>query len=303
MISRMNPEESFAAIVDGLLQKPRVFSLPGRVRICLRGPDAERYLNGQLSNTVKGIPPLAPRLGCLLSAKGRVQFVVQYWKTSDGEFVLEAPLSEEEPLLARLEKYLVADDVEVSAAAAAPSWHRLGAAAADLPRGFAIDRLGLPGIDFPAPDVLENPARFGTELSTGEQEILRICHGIPSKENEFLAERFPSEAALDRRAVDFHKGCYLGQEVVSRLESVGQAKWKLIRFLCSGDTPPATGLSRWFVGADEISLDVTSVEPLPQSAGFVGLAFAPSKANLKDCVLHASQTQSSDLKIQPCEIF
>jgi len=35
---------------------------------------------------------------------------------------------------------------------------------------------------------------------------------------------------------------------------------------------------------------------------FVGLAFVPSKADLKDCVLHASQTQSSDLKIHPCEI-
>jgi folate-binding protein YgfZ len=68
-----------------------------------------------------------------------------------------------------------------------------------------------------------------------EIELLRIEHGVPRWGSELTADTLPQEARLEQSSVDFDKGCYVGQEVVSRLRSVGHVNRLLHRF--SGSLP------------------------------------------------------------------
>ena len=63
-----------------------------------------------------------------------------------------------------------------------------------------------------------------TKIPTEEWRVLLIRSGVPESGLEITGEEFPAELGVDQWAVDFHKGCYLGQEVVSRIESVGRVK-------------------------------------------------------------------------------
>ena len=97
-----------------------------------------------------------------------------------------------------------------------------------------IRRLGTEGIDLPsAPESL-------MEAGSQEIELLRIERGIPRWGNELSEETLPQEAGLDRIAVDFKKGCYVGQEVVSRIHSVGRVNRHLRGFVGNFDPSRAS---------------------------------------------------------------
>ena len=68
------------------------------------------------------------------------------------------------------------------------------------------------------------------EISARELSLMKLRHGIPESGFEITGQEFPSELGLDRWAVDFKKGCYLGQEIISRIESVGKTKNQLMLF-------------------------------------------------------------------------
>ncbi len=79
------------------------------------------------------------------------------------------------------------------------------------------------------------------EARSDEIELLRIERGIPRWGNELSEDTLPQEAGLDEMAVDFKKGCYVGQEVVSRIHSVGRVNRRLCGFV--GDFEPRHGHS------------------------------------------------------------
>ena len=64
-------------------------------------------------------------------------------------------------------------------------------------------------------------------IDVGIWEKLSVLSGIPKAGCEIIGNEFPSDLGSDKWAVDFRKGCYLGQEIVSRIENVGQTKKKL----------------------------------------------------------------------------
>ena len=68
-------------------------------------------------------------------------------------------------------------------------------------------------------------------ISDEVAECIRIEGGAPRWGAELTEETLPPEAGLDRTAVDFHKGCYIGQEVISRIESVGHVNRRLAGFV------------------------------------------------------------------------
>ena len=205
------------------------FEISDRVLFQLVGPDATRYLNGQVSIDVTRLTPRAARPACLLTAKGKLCALVQIWR-DDEKLLVECDAALAESVHARLERYLIADDARLEAVEiSSPRFHIF---CGEAPAGaLRIDRTGRPGFD-----TAERPTSL--PVATPEQlAILRIIHGQPSWGLEINEDTLPQEARLEETAVDFDKGCYVGQETVSRLKSVGRVNKRLHGFL---GTLPAT---------------------------------------------------------------
>ena len=203
------------------------FRIGPRARFVVSGSDALRYLNGQLTVDIARLEPESSRSALLLTAKGKICIPVFVVKHPDG-FLLEAPPELRDELAARLERYIIADDVVVTDDSVENAgFHVFGPPL----QKSTISRVGLPGTDLPTP-----PANV-TELTPDEVELLRIAAGIPAWSRELDADTLVQEARMDHASVDFDKGCYVGQEVVSRLKSVGRVNRLLHGFLAEGNCP------------------------------------------------------------------
>lgn len=199
------------------------FRIGPRARFSVCGPDARRYLNGQVTIDVGKIPESTSRSACLLTAKGKICAVGFVWARG-ADFLFEGPASIREELQARLERYLIADDVTVTDESREDAGvHVFGSAFPAV--GRRISRLGIPGYD------IEAPPGGAIEASDDEIDTLRILHGVPGWGTEIDTDTLVQEVRLEETSVDFDKGCYVGQEVVSRLKSVGRVNRRLHGFL------------------------------------------------------------------------
>ena len=151
------------------------------------------------------------------------------WNDADA-IIIEGDGSLEESLLARLERYAVADDVGFEVMPQELQRCHIFGRFPLREEGMRVNRMGVGGFD-----LLKPPGDL-PEASPEEIELLRIERGIPSWGNELSEETLPQEAGLDKMAVDFNKGCYVGQEVVSRIHSVGRVNRRLCGFV--GDFDP-----------------------------------------------------------------
>ena len=209
------------------------FEVANRARFELRGPDAIRYLNGQVSIDIARLSPGKARPACLLTAKGKLCAPLLIWRQGDS-LIIEGPSELSQTIQARLERYIIADDVELLPAAQPdPLFHLLSSSPAP---SLAIDRIGLLGFD-----TTEKPVGL-PEFSSEEIEFLRINRGVAIWGRELTEDTLPQEARLEERAVDFDKGCYVGQETVSRLKSVGRVNKRLHGFLGSSKLPAGVSL-------------------------------------------------------------
>lgn len=260
---------------------PWIDLTPERLRFRITGADRVRYLNGQVTHDVRKTSPAKALPACLCHAKGRIEAEVFVTRDSaDESLLVDGPAELGDFLHARLEKYLVSDDCEiVDITAESRLWHvAWPLSTSQPPEAFRESlRLGVPGLDVwqigGAPAIEPGPP-----LDEATRERLRIRHGVPRWGRELLAgEVFPAEAGLDKWAVDFHKGCYVGQEVVSRIQSAGKVNRRLC--LLAGDgasaiPSPGDAVRLSATGPDLARL--TSVVPDDgENAGWLGLAFLP----------------------------
>ena len=201
------------------------FEVQGRARFQLSGPDATRYLNGQVSIDITRLQPLIARPACLLTAKGKLCALLQIWRDGDHLFI-ECDESLAETVQTRLERYLIADDARLEPLPMPPVLNHIFGI--EAPAGaLRINRTGLPGFD-------ASEKNASLSASTPEQlALLRIVHGQPAWGVEINEDTLPQEARFEDTAVDFDKGCYVGQETVSRLKSVGRVNKRLHGFLGS----------------------------------------------------------------------
>lgn len=219
-----------------LLTKARLeggfFYLSPRLLIRLAGKDRVRYLNGQISNDLRKLIPGEAMKACVLTPKGKLVALVQIMMDEEA-LLIEAEEALSEVLPARLERYIVADDVTIEVIAAPEKIHLFGSLLNDLEvqsaPGIIIERLGMLGKDIdvslvPSLSILSEKKSLPSEIL----EILRIERGVPRWGLELTAETLPPEARLEENSINYEKGCYLGQEVISRLRSVGHVN----RLLC-----------------------------------------------------------------------
>ncbi|MGJ8632527.1 MAG: YgfZ/GcvT domain-containing protein [Luteolibacter sp.] len=185
------------------------------------GPDAVRFLNGQVTQDVrKAVGCVLP--ACVTDAKGKLQFRVWIAGDDEGKVLVFCQKEMLEDLEARLTRYLIADDVEVR----------------DVSGEVSMD-----GFDFPG-------------LGMSEED--RVEAGLPKWGLELKEGMLPPEAGLDVTDISYNKGCYIGQEVISRIKSAGKVNRSLVKFGFLGDVEPGALVNN----EGKVCGEVTSVSGL-----------------------------------------
>ncbi|HWL52215.1 MAG TPA: glycine cleavage T C-terminal barrel domain-containing protein [Chthoniobacteraceae bacterium] len=241
-----------------------LFDLGNRLKFRLTGSDRVRYLNGQVSQNVQRIASSrdgAAHPGCVMNAKGKMNALV--WISADADALyLDAEASTEEyheELAMRLERYIISDDAELTdctgelglwhlfwGQTGRPEW--LAAWLETLPpeiRLLKATRYGREGLDLCGPRALVeglNPAPEMVRVSEATEEVFRIEQGVPRWGAELTEATLPDEAGLAESAIDYHKGCYIGQEVISRIKSVGRVNRHLVGFVSDRQLEPGAKL-------------------------------------------------------------
>lgn len=238
------------------------FGMPALLEF--RGPDAVRFLNGQLTQDVGLVTDGRKSLpACVTDAKGRLQFRVWITGSGDGALWVEGPADLADELEARLTRYLIADDVEVTPLAGKWSLVHFTGTPPDAPAGVMVResaRFNVPGVDWWIPAGMEIAFPTGFPLLMGDAlEAFRIAKGVPLWGRELNEGLLPPEAGLDASDISYHKGCYIGQEVISRIKSAGKVNKRLVR-LALGEGMPADCLPL-VDGEGRPAGNLTSVSP------------------------------------------
>lgn len=248
------------------MTQPQRIDLGTPALLEFRGPDAVRFLNGQMTQDARKVIGTDIALpSCITDAKGKLQFRV--WVHARGEaLIIEGPEGSNEAIEARLTRYLIADDVEVADLTGQWSLQHLTGFNGTLPDGVigrSSRRYLLDGIDCWVPVGKTLNALDEMPLLNGDAlESFRIAQGVPVWGKELSDGLLPPEAGLDTSDISYHKGCYIGQEVISRIKSAGKVNKRLTRFRFAADIP-IDGLQ--VVDADgKAAGELTSIAPLTE---------------------------------------
>ena len=264
--------------------------MPEGVRLRLSGADAFRYLNGQITRDLKALREHESLPACLLTPKGKLCALLLI--SLEGEdLIVESDSGVAETLPDRLGRYLVADDAEIVREPWSQRIHFFaGADEKVLPglQGCLVSRLGVPGKDVAAGGV---PPSDLTDPSI--VEILRIERGVPAWGKELTPETLPPEAGLDRTCIDYDRGCYPGQEVISRLKSIGRVNRLLHGFRGESLVPGAAIMTE---EGREIGL-ITSAAELPGAGESVALGYLPRGVSSALFVRHPLTGRSGPISI------
>ena len=278
-----------------------LIDLSNRAKIRVTGADRVRFLNGQLTNDLREAKPGQTTYACVLTAKGKLCADLFATPIEDA-FLLDYHPALREMLPARLEKYAIADDVEFSDQTDefclfhTPTPELPGTI---LPEGIVSqsNRFGIEGYDLLVPVTLKSvvPQLLKENVLQPEDvEVFRIERGIPEWGHELNEDVIPNEAGLDQRAISYTKGCYVGQEVISRLKSLGHVNRRLYgvqliegSLLTSGDKLlNESGQQTGFV---------TSAARSEQLGVWIGLAYVKRNFDQPGSRYHLQSPDNSDL--------
>ena len=183
------------------------------------GEDAAAFLQGQCSADLRNV---ALTDALWLNRKGRVLAHTVVAKEADGSFLLLCPHLGAAELIAVVTANVIADDVvAVDESALWRKWVSWGASPSVAgAKVFATKRYGVAAWDVLAPLGDVSP---GEPAPLAELDALRVAAGVPAVPADCGANEFPQECGLDAW-VSYTKGCYLGQEVMARIQSMGSLR-------------------------------------------------------------------------------
>ena len=211
----------------------------GWVRVT--GEDAADYLQSQFSNDLRREGELLVTYGLFLSLKGKVRadaFVCQDGPESFNVVSYNCAAGE---LMELLAENVIADEVYFEKQEDIASYVIAGDSHPEVSRGmlaFPGRRMKEPHFDVLLPVGNDETVPEGFR-SYGDLESLRIQSGIPSVPMDIGPGDLPQEGGLERDAISFTKGCYLGQEVMARLKSMGHVQRRLFTVGGQGESPIA----------------------------------------------------------------
>ncbi|MGI9624737.1 MAG: YgfZ/GcvT domain-containing protein [Acidimicrobiales bacterium] len=263
--------------------------------IWVRGDDAAEYLQGQLSQEVAAMSPGESAWSLLLQPRGKVDAWFRITRIEEQVFLLDIDAGYGEATIQRLERFKLRTDCEF----VGERWSIVslrGDGAADLASAAGTGEMpvdaGWPGIE--AVDLLAARVELPDgELNIGVDELegLRIRSGVPAMGRELTEDTIPAEAGIVDRSVSFTKGCYVGQELVARIDSRGG---NVPRRLCG-----VVG-SAGFVAGDTVSVDGDEVGLITSVQGGHGLAYVKRSV---DVLPASAQAGGSEVEIRDLPMF
>jgi folate-binding protein YgfZ len=249
-----------------------LLDLSFRGTLCLEGRERLRWLNGQVTADVASLQAGQGVLAAALNAKGRILADLVVYGRADSVWI-DLPRHRAELVRDSFTRHIIADDVTVTdaserlahlllagpeappcaasvlgeAATALHPWRHAEVEVAGVPVVAAANRwLGVPGFDLRVPAEAAGTIwrlaaeRGASPVGMAALDILRIEAGWPWCGPDFGEEHLLLEALSDSH-VSFHKGCYLGQEVVTRIQHRGHLNKKLCGLTVAGESLPARG--------------------------------------------------------------
>src|ERR1039457_1233317 len=239
------------------------------------GSDAATFLQGQFTNDLSRLEPGRSVYGLWLDRKGRGVADSHVVCAQDGAGFWIVSISSPAPVVARrLGDYIVADDVVIEDATAA--WRGLSLIGEGTGSWLGGGARG--GGCFPGGRVSGGDRGRGFWGRAGV-ERMRIAWGIPSVPADIGPADLPNEGGLDAQAISYSKGCYLGQEVMARLKSMGRVRRTLVRVKGRGTTPPVPA-ALW--RGDRREGELRSAVSDAGGGGYAGLALVPVAAGPGD---------------------
>jgi folate-binding protein YgfZ len=300
-----------------LRESAGVLDLSFRGRICLLGNDRARFLHGQITNDVKKLRTGEGGYAAVTTAKGKMESDLNVFSLPD-ELLLDFEPGLTEKISQRLEKFIVADDVQI--ADAAPHYGLLSVqgpkaaqviSAVGLAHEGALEkewsimkisdatlgeiylanvpRIGMKGFDIFVPtqslgavaDKLAAAAKSvgGRLCGWTAFETARIEAGVPRYGADMSEANLPMECGIESRAMSFNKGCYIGQEVLNRVHTMGHVTKELRGLRLADDLKafPHSG-DKLFLDGKEIGY-VTSAVKSPALNANIALGYVRREAN------------------------
>lgn len=221
------------------------------------GPDRVDFVQGQMTGDLRGAPTPGLVAACFLNVRGQIEHFARAYRRADDVY-LHLDEGQAPALAARLRRYIIFDQVEVADlsetlatvhvwdASALSGWQPDGPEAQtfDLGGGTVlagrVNRTGTPGVDLHylarhADAVL---AELGGERPLADLDAARIAAGIPDVARDGFTGTLLQEIGLDLGgplpAISYRKGCYVGQEIMARLEARGNARYHLAALVGEG---------------------------------------------------------------------
>jgi folate-binding protein YgfZ len=323
---------------DALTASAAALDFSFRGRFCLTGNDRVRFLHGQVTNDVQMLGVGAGCYATVVNAKGRMESDLTIYRLGD-ELLLDFEPGFTSALKSRLEKFIVADDVQVVDVSELYALVTVQGPAAEgviramglfdvlpeLPFRIArqVDselgelyaanrpRLGGMGFDLFVPAGVLRPvlkkvaeslrARGGRLAGWDAFEVARIEGGIPRYGADMDEGNFPLEAGIDTQAVSYQKGCYIGQEVLNRIHTMGHVNRELrgLVFRPGCEAVPSKGDRILF--REKESGYVTSAVESPRFQRPIALGYLRKEAGQSGTEL-VVRTSSGDLPAKVCDL-
>ena len=288
--------------LDSLLNSAGISDLGWRGKLQVTGSDRLRWLNGMVSNTVQSLPEGQGNYSFFLSVQGRIQGDGYVYRRAT-DLLLDTGRDQVQPLMRHLEHFIIMDDVELTDVSR--QWTALSLAGPATPRVLAV--LGLAPATTGRESARMTEVRIGevdcslievrpvtvprfelwmapqqvlevweTLLAAGAfpcgleaTEALRVLEATPLYGVDLNDRDLPQETA-QYHALNFNKGCYLGQEIVERIRSRGKVNRQFRPFVLQGSRPHT-------LPADLLSAG-QSVGRITSAASFTSAGLPPTLA-------------------------
>ena len=315
---------------QALLSGCGLYDLSWRAKIAVTGGDRVRWLNGMATNNIRDLAPGHGVYAFLLNAQGRIQADLYVFQRGDS-LLVDTERGQQEKVLQLFDHYIIADDVEIADVSdkltalgltGPESRHvleRTGIAVPDLAhlqfadvawqqKTITLLRSGEEAREswqiWSAPEhtgelwsaLLKAGAR---PIGTTALNLFRISRGIPQFGEDIRERDLPQETG-QTRALNFTKGCYLGQEIVERIRSRGAVHRQFTAFVVEGLLPEPGAKIMAGENTEEKEVgEITSsaVLPLPGGNRTVALGYLRREAVGKDLRAGTAKLKPASLPI------
>lgn len=241
------------------------------------GPDANSYLQGQFTQDLR-LKIGESAYGLWLDQKGKTLADSQVLKQAENDYLVVSFSMTADALRARLEAYLIADEVELEDQTSA--WEGFlfwgdNATALGAPnsvRTWPSRRAGTGSRQWLVPAgqgaaVLAELRKSASESDAVSATRERLRAGVPAVPGDIGPRELPNEGGLDEVAISYTKGCYLGQEVIARLKNLGQVRRRL--HVVQGEGAPLAPGTPLYQGERKVGETRSAA---PDGNGFLAMA-------------------------------